>query len=140
MQRRGLAYELKRSFTGGRTELMLSGVEFLRKLAVLIPASRANLTRYHRVLAPGSKLRARVVPTPTMPPKPTPPREETGTILEVLPRVTPRAHCAFAFACTGARVLNVGAGTRHHRWEEERQPNGQHDAVFSELTSGPPEL
>ncbi len=40
---------------------MFLGVEFLEKLAVLTPAPRANLCRYHRVFAPGAKWRGSVV-------------------------------------------------------------------------------
>ncbi len=40
---------------------MFLGVEFLEKLAVLTPAPRANLCRYHGVFAPGAKWRGTVV-------------------------------------------------------------------------------
>jgi len=37
-------------------------LEFLQKLAVLVPRLRLNLIRYHGVLAPNAKLRSQVVP------------------------------------------------------------------------------
>ena len=40
---------------------MFLGVEFLEKLAVLTPAPRGNLCRYHGVFAPGAKWRGSVV-------------------------------------------------------------------------------
>jgi hypothetical protein len=37
-------------------------LELIERLVALIPAPRANLLRYHGTLAPGSKLRSRIVP------------------------------------------------------------------------------
>jgi hypothetical protein len=37
-------------------------LEFMGKLAALVPAPRANLVRYHGILAPAARYRARVVP------------------------------------------------------------------------------
>jgi hypothetical protein len=37
-------------------------LDFMVKLAALVPKPHANLTRYHGVLAPNSKLRAQVIP------------------------------------------------------------------------------
>jgi hypothetical protein len=51
----------------GRTHLVLTGVELLRKLAPLIPPPRFHLLRVHGVFAPNSKLRSLVVPKPPMP-------------------------------------------------------------------------
>ena len=42
----------------------MTGVELIEKLAVLIPPPRVNLVRFLGVFAPGSKLRALVVPEP----------------------------------------------------------------------------
>jgi len=41
----------------------MSLLEFMQRLAVLVPRSRRHLTRFHGVLAPHAKLRAQVVPT-----------------------------------------------------------------------------
>ena len=57
-------YELKHPFRDGTTHFVFEPLEFLAKLAALVPRPRANLTRYHGVLAPNSKYRKRVVPTP----------------------------------------------------------------------------
>ena len=54
------SYEMKRPAADGRTHLVMTGVELLRKLAPLVPPPRQNLTRYHGVFAPNSKLRAKV--------------------------------------------------------------------------------
>jgi hypothetical protein len=53
---------LKRPLRDGRTELAFTPVEFLRRLATLIPPPRSHLTRYHGVFAPHHALRAAVVP------------------------------------------------------------------------------
>jgi hypothetical protein len=56
-----IAYELRHPWRDGTTHVVFLGVEFLEKLAVLTPAPRGNLCRYHGVLAPGAKWRGTVV-------------------------------------------------------------------------------
>ncbi len=43
------------------THVVFTGVELLEKLAVLTPAPRGNITRYHGVLASGARWRSTVV-------------------------------------------------------------------------------
>ncbi len=53
---------LKRPLHDGRTELAFEPVEFLRRLATLIPPPRTHLTRFHGVFAPHHAFRAAVIP------------------------------------------------------------------------------
>jgi len=55
-------YRFKRALHNGTTHLALAPVEFLRKLAALVPPPRLHLVRYHGVFAPNAKLRSEVVP------------------------------------------------------------------------------
>ena len=48
----------------GTTAVVLEPGELIEKLVALVPAPRANLIRYHGTLAPGSRLRSRIVPRP----------------------------------------------------------------------------
>jgi hypothetical protein len=50
---------------GRRTHRVMSPVEFLARLAALIPPPKFPLVRYHGVLAPNSKWRKHVVPQPS---------------------------------------------------------------------------
>ena len=59
-------YQLKRPFSNGTTHIVFSPVDFLSKLAALIPRPRHHLVRYHGVLAPNAKLRKLVVPRPLL--------------------------------------------------------------------------
>jgi hypothetical protein len=52
-----VAFRMKRPLPDGRTHLVFTPVELLRKLAALVPPPRSNLVRFHGVFAPGSKLR-----------------------------------------------------------------------------------
>lgn len=52
---------LKTPWADGTGHLLFEPVEFLEKLAALIPRSRANLVLYHAVLAPHARWRPRVV-------------------------------------------------------------------------------
>jgi hypothetical protein len=53
---------LKHPLRDGRTELAFTPVEFLGKLATLIPPPRSHLTRYHGVVGAHHNFRAAVVP------------------------------------------------------------------------------
>jgi hypothetical protein len=58
---RQVLYHLPRPTPDGRTVLALSPLDFLAALARLIPPPRVHRHRYHGVLAPNARLRARVV-------------------------------------------------------------------------------
>ncbi|MFL5349999.1 MAG: transposase [Hyalangium sp.] len=57
-----IAYRMKRPLPDGTTHPLFTGLELLRRVASLVPAPRANLTRFHGVFAPGAKLRPFLVP------------------------------------------------------------------------------
>ena len=46
----------------------MSPLEFMQRLAALLPRPRLHLIRFHGVLAPNAKLRALVVPQEAAPP------------------------------------------------------------------------
>jgi hypothetical protein len=48
----------------GTSHLVMSPLEFMQRLAALVPRPRLHLIRFHGVLAPHAKLRAVVVPIP----------------------------------------------------------------------------
>ena len=54
--------KLKTPWRDGTTHLVMSPLEFMQRLAALVPRPRLHLIRYHGVLAPNAKLRALVVP------------------------------------------------------------------------------
>ena len=54
--------KLKTPWRDGTTHLVMSPLEFMQRLAALVPRTRLHLTRFHGVLAPNAKLRALVVP------------------------------------------------------------------------------
>jgi hypothetical protein len=53
-------YELKTPYRDGTTHVFFDPVDFVGKLAALIPPPRLNLTRFFGVFAPNSNLRAQV--------------------------------------------------------------------------------
>jgi len=55
-------YELKTPYRDGTTHVIFEPLDFIAKLAALVPPPRANLTRFHGVFAPNSRYRDRVVP------------------------------------------------------------------------------
>ena len=56
-----LCYRMKRPLPDGSSELFMQPLDFLRKLATLIPPPRLNLVRFHGVFGPNSKWRAAIV-------------------------------------------------------------------------------
>ena len=54
--------KLKTPWRDGTTHLVMSPLEFMQRLAALVPRSRLHLIRFYGVLAPNAKVRALVVP------------------------------------------------------------------------------
>jgi hypothetical protein len=54
--------KLKTPWGDGTTHLVMSPLEFMQRLAALVPRPRLHLIRYHGVLAPNARLRPLVVP------------------------------------------------------------------------------
>jgi len=54
--------KLKTPWRDGTTHLVMSPLEFMQRLAALVPRPRLHLIRFHGVLAPNAKLRVLVVP------------------------------------------------------------------------------
>jgi hypothetical protein len=57
-----IAYRMKHPGPRGHTHRLMTPIEFLARLAALVPPPRFPLVRYHGTLAPHSKSRALVVP------------------------------------------------------------------------------
>ena len=70
-----MVYQLKKAYDNGTTHIILEPLDFLSRLASLIPKPRVNLVRFHGVFAPHFKYRALVVPES--------PQEEHSDTLEV---------------------------------------------------------
>ena len=60
--------KLKTAWRDGTTRIVMSPLEFMQRLAALVPRPRLHLIRFHGVLAPNAKLRAQVVPQAPEPP------------------------------------------------------------------------
>ncbi len=52
----------KTAWRDGTTHIVMSSLEFMQRLAALVPRPRLHLIRFHGVLPPNAKLRALVVP------------------------------------------------------------------------------
>jgi hypothetical protein len=85
---RRVFYQPARPTPDGRTLLALSPLEFLETLSRLIPPPRVHRHRYHGVLAPNARLRARIVALPRDDPDMSEPEEGSPEI----PGDEPAAH------------------------------------------------
>ncbi|MDQ3829657.1 MAG: transposase [Candidatus Tectomicrobia bacterium] len=54
---------LKTPYRDGTTPIVMSPLEFMQRLAALVPRPRLHLIRFHGVLAPNAKLRPQVIPS-----------------------------------------------------------------------------
>jgi hypothetical protein len=73
--------QLKSPYKDGTTNIVMSPMEFMKRLAALVPRPRLHLIRFHGVLAPNAKWRSKIVPArQSVPPSPRPitpvPREK----------------------------------------------------------------
>ena len=59
-----LVYQLKRQWSDGTTHVYYEPLELLARLAALIPPPKANLIRFHGILAANAKARSKVIPNP----------------------------------------------------------------------------
>ena len=57
-----IRYQLKTPYRDGTTHVIFEPLDFIARLAALVPKARVNLTRFHGVFAPNSKHRALVTP------------------------------------------------------------------------------
>lgn len=55
-------YQLKTPYRDGTTHVIFEPLDFIARLAALVPKPRVNLSRFHGVFAPNSQYRARVTP------------------------------------------------------------------------------
>ena len=62
-----VSYRMKRPSPDGRSHLVCTPVQFLRRLASITPPPRVNLLRFHGVFGPNSRLRSRIAPQPKPP-------------------------------------------------------------------------
>lgn len=61
-ERGQVIYKFKQPFRDGTTHVVLDPLDFIARLAALVPRPRLNLTRFHGVFAPNCKHRKSIVP------------------------------------------------------------------------------
>ena len=57
-----IGYSLKTPYRDGTTHVIFEPLDFIARLAALVPPPRLNLTRFYGVFAPNSRYRARITP------------------------------------------------------------------------------
>ena len=55
--------QLKSPYHDGTTHIVMEPLEFMQRLAALVPRPRLHLIRFHGVLAPNAKLRPQIIPS-----------------------------------------------------------------------------
>ena len=91
-----IRYRLKTPYRDGTTEVVFEPLDFMARLAALVPTPRVNLTRYHGVFAPNHRLRKQVTPAKRG-------RRDGETAEEA----TPAPHVAMSWAQRLTRVFKI---------------------------------
>jgi len=60
-----IRYQLKTPFRDGTTHILFEPLDFVARLAALVPKPRVNLTRFFGIFAPNSKNRSELTPRKT---------------------------------------------------------------------------
>lgn len=74
-----ILYQLRRPWSDGTKSILFEPLDFMAKLAALVPHPRGHLVRFHGVLAPHAAWRPDIVPNPPAPNTPQPISSNTGT-------------------------------------------------------------
>jgi hypothetical protein len=92
-------YTLKTPYRAGTTQVAFEPVDFIARLAALVPKPRVNLTRFHGVLAPNHRWRGLVTPA----------RRGKGVkrITHTEARSPAERHVAMSWAQRLKRVFNI---------------------------------
>jgi hypothetical protein len=97
-------YELKTPYRNGTTHVIFQPLDFISKLAALVPKPRVNLTRFHGVFAPNSKHRALVTPA----------RRGKQGIGSIEPHTPFERHSSMTWAQRLKRVFNIDIEVCEH--------------------------
>ncbi len=98
-----IRYQLKTPYRDGITHVIFEPLDFIARLAALVPRPRVNLTRFHGVFAPNSKHRALVTPA----------KRGKGNKAKVSdePPTPAEQHAAMTWAQRLKRVFNIDIET-----------------------------
>jgi len=102
-QQGNIRYTLKTPYRDGTTHIILEPLDFIARLAALVPKPRVNLTRFHGVFAPNSALRKHITPKARC--KPTAQREACSPMQQ---------RAAMTWAQRLKRVFNIDIDTCQH--------------------------
>jgi len=94
-----VVYTLKTPYRDGTTKVAFDPVDFMARLAALVPKPRVKLTRYHGVLAPNHRWRGEVTPARR--------GKERKKATNTEPRTPAECHAAMTWAQRLKRVFNI---------------------------------
>ena len=97
-----VVYTLKTPYRDGTTQVAFDSVDFIARLAALVPKPRVNLTRYHGVLAPNHRWRGLVTPAKR--------GKGVKPIADMEVRSPAEHHAAMTWAQRLKRVFNIDIG------------------------------
>jgi hypothetical protein len=106
-----IRYKLKTPYKNGTTHVMFEPLDFLARLAALIPKPRTNLTRFHGVFAPNSKHRADITPAKRGKAKK---KEKYSEETNWQDKTVPEQHAAMRWAQRLKRVFDIDAEVCEH--------------------------
>ena len=94
---------IKTPYRHGTTEVVFEPLDFIARLAALVPTPRVNLTRYHGVFAPNHRLREQITPA-----------RRGRRHAETANEPAPARHVAMTWAQRLKRVFKIDIETCEH--------------------------
>jgi len=94
-----IVLQLKSPWRDGTTHIVMSPLQFMQRLATLVPRPRLHLIRFHGVLAPHAKLRSQIVPSA--------PANAHEACDHHAPAAHPEAPGRMSWACLLKRVFDI---------------------------------
>ena len=98
-------YRLKTPYRNGTTDVVFEPLDFIARLAALVPTPRVNLTRYPGVFAPNHRLREQITPA-----------GHGRRKAETTDEPAPARHVSMTWAQRLKRVFKVDIETCEHTW------------------------
>jgi len=80
--------QLKSPYHDGTTHIVMEPLEFMQRLAALVPRPRLHLIRFHGVLAPNAKLRPAIIPSASRDANPVAPDQAESPYSSLLARMS----------------------------------------------------
>jgi hypothetical protein len=101
--------QLKSPYHDGTTHIVMAPLEFMQRLAALVPRPRLHLIRFHGVLAPNAKLRPAIIPSASTDANAAAPDQAETPHPSHLGRMRLKPGCSSAYSISTSNIAQTAA-------------------------------